>query len=437
MHRSCILIALSLLYTQTILFAAGESFINYNGNNLLVKQWINAIKCNNRTIIAKLIKTHGINKPLAQGWTALHLAAELGSEPVVSLLLTQKGIKVNAQSDSGTTALMIAAHQHNDPIVILLLDMPGIDVNARIGEESLSLLHIATLRKKIGLVDLILQNPNLMPNIKDSSGQTALFDAVTVGNPKIISLLLESGALDINSQDNDGNTAFHWACNAGYFDMVKLLLQDPQLNPNIRNKQGKTALHCTINEGHTEITAFLLDSDKIKLDIPDNDGVTAIQLGIDSRKESLVDLVIQVNKLREKLLDAIKQNDQNILFPLIKRLGFDITDHDGNTALHKAFESNNIALALGLLRASEDPRNLFMIFNKKGQTPIELISPTSDLFLICFNLAYAQQYKKSKACAYCAKENCIMLCGKCKAVYYCSPACQKKDWRAHKKICIK
>jgi hypothetical protein len=41
-------------------------------------------------------------------------------------------------------------------------------------------------------------------------------------------------------------------------------------------------------------------------------------------------------------------------------------------------------------------------------------------------------------CNTCGKNNSKLLrCGRCKQVYYCSAACQKKDWRDHKHVCKK
>jgi MYND finger len=46
----------------------------------------------------------------------------------------------------------------------------------------------------------------------------------------------------------------------------------------------------------------------------------------------------------------------------------------------------------------------------------------------------------SKVCSSCAQPETtnsgkLKTCGKCHSVYYCSPACQKKSWPAHKEKC--
>ena len=36
-----------------------------------------------------------------------------------------------------------------------------------------------------------------------------------------------------------------------------------------------------------------------------------------------------------------------------------------------------------------------------------------------------------------AKTAKLLACGRCREVEYCSPACQKKDWPQHKRVCRK
>lgn len=46
--------------------------------------------------------------------------------------------------------------------------------------------------------------------------------------------------------------------------------------------------------------------------------------------------------------------------------------------------------------------------------------------------------KKTHQCRSCYKEGANLRCGRCIAVYYCSKACQRKDWKkSHKRMCAK
>ena len=40
-------------------------------------------------------------------------------------------------------------------------------------------------------------------------------------------------------------------------------------------------------------------------------------------------------------------------------------------------------------------------------------------------------------CFVCGKLEPVKKCGKCRKVQYCSPECQKADWKMHKEICNK
>jgi len=48
-------------------------------------------------------------------------------------------------------------------------------------------------------------------------------------------------------------------------------------------------------------------------------------------------------------------------------------------------------------------------------------------------------HMKNDKCAKCggAGKPKLLVCSRCKGTYYCSAACQKEDWKAHKKVCAK
>jgi radical SAM protein with 4Fe4S-binding SPASM domain len=46
--------------------------------------------------------------------------------------------------------------------------------------------------------------------------------------------------------------------------------------------------------------------------------------------------------------------------------------------------------------------------------------------------------ERAKICVVCYKyvKNDMKKCSRCKAVWYCSAECQKKDWGSHKTKCV-
>ena len=85
----------------------------------------------------------GVNSRGGRGnYTCLMWAAYGQSEPVVSLLLQQPGIQLNARSQNNRTALHFACHYGSGRMVKRLLAEPGIDCNVR-GVEGRTPLMVA------------------------------------------------------------------------------------------------------------------------------------------------------------------------------------------------------------------------------------------------------------------------------------------------------
>ena len=92
---------------------------------------------------AALANGAGVNSRGGRGnYTCLMWAAYGQSEPVVSLLLQQPGIQLNARSQNNRTALHFACHYGSGKMVKRLLAEPGIDCNVR-GVEGRTPLMVA------------------------------------------------------------------------------------------------------------------------------------------------------------------------------------------------------------------------------------------------------------------------------------------------------
>ncbi|MDD5773688.1 MAG: ankyrin repeat domain-containing protein [bacterium] len=141
---------------------------------------------------------------------------------IVEILL-DKGLEVNAKTNSGFTALMGAARNSNKEIVKLLL-RKGADVNA-----------------------------------KDKEGKNVLMSALgrEGSRTEIVKLLLDKGA-DVNDLKKEDFTAFIWASEEGYMEIVKKMLAKG-VDVNVKTNDGFTALMKAAEKGRTEIVKLLLE----------------------------------------------------------------------------------------------------------------------------------------------------------------------------------
>ena len=137
--------------------------------------------------------------------------------------------------------------------IIKLLLKAGANPNIKDSSGNTALIWVS-INGHLNIVRLLLK-AGANPNIKDSNGNTALTRASRHGHLDIVKLLLKAGA-DPNIQNNYGYTALIWASRHGHLDIIKLLLK-AGANPNIKNIYGATALIYASRHGHLEIVKLL------------------------------------------------------------------------------------------------------------------------------------------------------------------------------------
>ena len=219
------------------------------------------------------------------GSQAIHFAAEIGDNVLISFLLEQ-GANIEAKNDSGRTPLHLAAWEGQKDAITLLFSLNAnieaqdnfdltplhlaawegheeviallFSLNANIEAKSNSgttPLHLAASRGHSDAISLLLSlNANI--EAKDNSGKTPLLRATGEGHKEAIALLFSLNA-NIEAQDNSGKTPFHWAAWVGHKDAITLLFS---LNANIeaQDDSGKTPLHLAAHEGHKGATALFI-----------------------------------------------------------------------------------------------------------------------------------------------------------------------------------
>ena len=85
-------------------------------------------------------------------------------------------------------------------------------------------------------------------NQADKSGKTLLHRASEKGFITVVEELIQYAIVDVNIKDKKGKTALHYASENGHWQVVKELLTDSKIDVNVQDKKGKTPLHYAYNE---------------------------------------------------------------------------------------------------------------------------------------------------------------------------------------------
>ncbi len=174
---------------------------------------------------------HGANAKAstANGWTALHLAAQSGSVELAKMLL-EHDADVNARG-------MVPQHwPEMTPRTAAAGSQPAQEAS------SMTTHRMPTRAIRSPMRDAPVRGPIVEigydPSRVPVPGVTPLHVAVAGQHIELTRYLLDHGA-SVNAADERGHTALHFAANRGNLDLTRLLL-DAQADPNAKDTDGKT-----------------------------------------------------------------------------------------------------------------------------------------------------------------------------------------------------
>ncbi|HAO77690.1 MAG TPA: hypothetical protein DCQ92_01705, partial [Verrucomicrobia subdivision 3 bacterium] len=209
-------------------------------------------------------------RPVGRGSESpIHLAVASGQLPMVKLLLKFKADPNDSQTDGQSVLFEALA----DTKLLAALLEHGANPNVATGANRHSPLMNAASMGNAEIVSLLLQH-KADPNATDSSGNTALLNAMQKPSPATVRALLAGGAnpdtqtangypvlvlavantankevltalieakANVNLPDPDGKTALHWAADKNRKDLIELLVK-AGADVNARTKNGSTPL---------------------------------------------------------------------------------------------------------------------------------------------------------------------------------------------------
>lgn len=128
-------------------------------------------------------------------WTALMMAAAFGHTPVISRLLSERNVDPNATADRGQTALHIAAERGSEAAAVLL-EQPSLMVNVK-DQRGWTPLIWATFGNQLAVLRALLARPEVRVNLVDNDRQTAMHWAVLADHPEAARELLNRQELNL------------------------------------------------------------------------------------------------------------------------------------------------------------------------------------------------------------------------------------------------
>ena len=186
------------------------------------------------SVIRVLLENGGDASDLAgQGWTDMHTAALLGSDPDEILALIDQGLDPSAETSSGWTTLHMAAFANENPSIITALLDGGVNPDVWVGARSTDLL-----RRHLSNPQGVCQG--VCSKVRIGDGRTPLHCAAFGNpNPLVIFALLEGGA-NANAKTTTGWTPLHAATYANPNPDVIAALLNGGADANVRINESWT-----------------------------------------------------------------------------------------------------------------------------------------------------------------------------------------------------
>jgi len=209
---------------------------------------------NASAVLALLKKGADVNRPQADGATALHWAAHHNDVALAKRLLAA-GARPNTANDYGITPLFLAAINGSAEMIDTLLT-GGADANAS-RPSGETVLMTAVRSGSTPAVSRLLKggaNPNA---VQHSRGQSALHWAVDGGDVPLARALIEAGA-SVTLRSTAEFTPLMGAARNGSIEMAKLLIDKGDSIEAVA-KDGSTPLLIATVKGHTALATFLLE----------------------------------------------------------------------------------------------------------------------------------------------------------------------------------
>lgn len=290
-------------------------------------------------------------------------------EEIIKLLIDH-GAHVNIQNNHGTAPIHLAT----TPAIIdlLLYNKADIDTQNLKGNTAL-FLNIKKNNKE--MVDHLIQK-NADIKKCNKNGETTFMIATIYGNQDIYEMINQHPDTNINYQDHQGETVLHKASKNGLIEKATLLIHKSPSLTTISDKHGNSPLMTAIKYNQKEFVKFFIAKDNSPLNMSNNDDENMLDLAAQLQDSTLLtlllpyfspDIITRKNKYGLTFVHhAAKGSIINIQTAHQYNLSYAQRTYQGNTCVHIAAHSNNVAMLRFLKENNED----FDTCNYNQETPL-------------------------------------------------------------------
>ncbi|XXG69263.1 hypothetical protein AAC387_Pa06g2178 [Persea americana] len=348
-----------------------------------------AVKFEQQEIVQRMIKLCPslISQPNSKGDTPLHLAARAGHLGVIKLLTPTLnlvegnpaleegnsvrqagGVALRMSNSEGSNPIHEALKKSHEQVALYLLAFEkrhGLARDVNMAGESL--LYLAAEAGLDEVVKKIIDTGDY--STRGPDGQNPLHIAVIKRRLGVVEILLRKASNLIPQVDDFGNTMLHYASAKGY---LRVFQDDPTRS---------------LEDDQRKILRRLLEAKPSLAYVPDKKGDYPLFIAIKKDFNAAVDIILEhcldcaelVNQQGQNALHlAVMENNYVILRNLlINRLEFKTLinepDNDGNTPMHLATRTDRYDIVKLLI--DEGPVDLTMS-NKEGLTAMDICGYT-------------------------------------------------------------
>ena len=326
-----------------------------------------------------------------RGYNTMQIAALFGDKATVKILAKNaKPDDLNFSTSATLSPLHLACLRGDNDVIRGLVGQSGIDINQRMGVDCNTVLHYAISKGDSSLVQKILTHPGVNVNLENEKGQTPLHLAVDEGNPQIISSLLKFNA-SVNRLDGDGKSILSSAIVPGKKEKEVLTLVNKLLNKGADitlDGDCNILLDKCVKCGYNKVLDKLIEKGaEVNQDSDIRPMVSAAISGNSYAIKSLANAGGDVNEVVNNpssrhsgnplVMVALADGNMDLIKSLVAE-GCDVgkQGRNGDTALHDAANhsdpgfGNRAIRVLTSRNSVKTNRDILTVKNNTGDTPL-------------------------------------------------------------------